>query len=438
MSEPEIDPAEAMAVLETLAGALFTGGPPNKGSVTWADRAALAPLTGPDAHRRAEARFHTLVQQIPAVTFMAALGSGENDIYVSPHVEQLLGFSQDEWLANPFLWYEQLHEDDRVLWNEEFARGCRTGGPFRAECRFRARDGAVKWVRGEARLHCDELGRPEFLQGVAFDITDAKRAQEIVLERAVAKAKIEEELAIARRVQLSLVPRSASLPGLEVAVEMVPAEDVGGDFVEARATADGGWLAIGDVSGHGLSAGLVMLMVQSAMAGICQATPDAAPSEVVAHLNEVVHDNLRTRMRQDDYVTLVVLRYHRDGRLCISGGHLDLLIKRRATGAVEVHRTRGAWVGAMSGLGDGAYFDDELRLEDGDVVVLYTDGITEATDAARHQLGLEPLEALVRAAPFDARAICERVILLARDHMHRQDDDMTVLAFRYHAPEVEP
>ena len=115
---------------------------------------------------------------------MAVLGEGKNEIYVSPHIEQMLGYTQEQWLEDPFLWYWRLHPDDRVLWNEEFARGCRTGGPFRAECRFMARDGHVVWVHGEARVISDDLGRPMFLQGVAFDITESKRAQELFLERA--------------------------------------------------------------------------------------------------------------------------------------------------------------------------------------------------------------------------------------------------------------
>ena len=128
----------------------------------------------------AEARYRALVEQIPAVTFMASLDGGLNEVYVSPQIEALLGFPQEEWMRNPVLWFRQLHPDDAELWNREFARGCSTGGPFRAECRFIARDGNVVWVHGEARLIRDEHGRPVLLQGVAFDITESKRAEEIV------------------------------------------------------------------------------------------------------------------------------------------------------------------------------------------------------------------------------------------------------------------
>src|SRR5688500_5886235 len=183
---------EAQDFLLRLASALFPDGPPDLARITWRDRRPGTEAGDRDGRsgvdsklRAAEVRYRTLVEQIPAVTFMAVLGEGENEVYVSPHIETLLGFTQKEWLENPFLWYRQLHPDDRDLWNEEFARGCRTGGPFKAECRFIARDGHVVWVRGEARVVKDDIGRPLFLQGVALDITESKRAEALLLRDAV-------------------------------------------------------------------------------------------------------------------------------------------------------------------------------------------------------------------------------------------------------------
>ena len=180
-------PGAAEGVLAHLASALFPSGLAAASQVTWSAEPSLTPPGDASAGRlkAAELRYRTLVEQIPAVSFMAALGEGDNEIYVSPHIEAMLGFTQKEWLEDPFLWYWQLHPEDRQLWIQEFTRGCQTGGPFRAECRFLARDGNVVWVRGEARLVKDELGRPLFLQGVAFDITDSKRAEALLLREAV-------------------------------------------------------------------------------------------------------------------------------------------------------------------------------------------------------------------------------------------------------------
>ncbi|QDU99194.1 PAS domain-containing sensor histidine kinase [Lignipirellula cremea] len=128
--------------------------------------------------RRFEARYRTLVEGLPAVTFMAALDEGLNELYVSPQIETLLGFSQEEWLGNPILWYSQLHPDDRKRWHTEFAVTCSTGKPFNSIYRFYSRAGNVVWVHGEAKVIRDEAGRPLFLQGVAFDITQMKIAED--------------------------------------------------------------------------------------------------------------------------------------------------------------------------------------------------------------------------------------------------------------------
>jgi PAS domain S-box-containing protein len=129
--------------------------------------------------RKLEARYRTLVEGIPAVTFMASLDESgdERELYVSPQVEALLGFTQKEWLEDPVLWYTRLHPDDRDRWHDEFARTCSTGEPFQSVYRFVARDGRIVWVHGEAKLVCDDDGRPLFLQGVAFDITAIKEAE---------------------------------------------------------------------------------------------------------------------------------------------------------------------------------------------------------------------------------------------------------------------
>ncbi|HSQ58745.1 MAG TPA: PAS domain S-box protein [Gemmata sp.] len=139
-----------------------------------------------------EARYRNLVEGIPAVTFMAAMDEAANELYVSPQIEELLGFTQQEWLDNPVLWYSQLHPADRVRWHKEFAHTCATGESFSSVYRFLARDGQVVWVHGEAQVVRDAAGRPLFLQGVAFDITGIKQAEE---ELKALNATLEERVA---------------------------------------------------------------------------------------------------------------------------------------------------------------------------------------------------------------------------------------------------
>jgi PAS domain S-box-containing protein len=163
--------------------------------------------------RKMEARYRILVEGIPAVTFMAALDDGTNELYVSPQIESLLGFSQKEWLENPVLWHTQLHPEDRQRWHIEFAKTCGTGQPFRSIYRFIARDGRVVWVHGEAKVvRDDDDGKPLFLQGVAFDITGMKEAEEklIALNQSL-EQRVQERTEIAERRARELQRSNADL-----------------------------------------------------------------------------------------------------------------------------------------------------------------------------------------------------------------------------------
>jgi PAS domain S-box-containing protein len=421
--------AEAEKLLGQLASALFPTGEHRLEQLTW-ERPA-GPGETAARLRAAEERYRTLVEQIPAVTFMAVLGEGKNEVYVSPHIEAMLGYSQKEWLEDPFLWYRQLHPDDRLSWNEEFTRGCLHGGPFRAECRFLARDGRVVWVHGEAAIIKDDLGRPSLLQGVAFDITESKRAHEVVLKQAVTAAKEAETLAIAQRVQTSILPRKFGVPGLEIAAKMIPADEVGGDYYDVIPTDDGCWIAIGDVSGHGIDAGLVMLMLQSAILATVIAQPAASPAEILRLVNLTLVHNIRTRLGTRDHVTLSLLRVHPAGRVVFAGAHEELLVFRERSGEHEVIATPGPWLGARNDVGR-FLVDTELTLADGDLVVLYTDGVTEARNEAGKMFELDNLIDAVRSVKHKpALLIRDHVLRTLRRFMARQQDDISLMVIRH-------
>ncbi|HEX4477034.1 MAG TPA: SpoIIE family protein phosphatase [Polyangiaceae bacterium] len=440
---PELDEAgleRARDFLDEMSRGLFPDGSPDPSLLTWPDAFAAVGAAVADTRsieerlKSAEARFVTLVEQIPAVTFMAVLGEGENEVYVSPHIETMLGYSQEEWLSDPFLWYTRLHPEDRALWNEEFARGCRTGGPFRAECRFIASDGHIVWVHGEARLVRDERGRPQFLQGVAFDITESKRAQETLLTNAVTRAKHEEEMVIARRVQMSILPSDPALEGLEIAAVTVPADDVGGDYYDVRSTNDGGWIAIGDVSGHGLDAGLIMLMVQSAASAISIARPSTSAKELLVLLNAVLFQNIAGRLAQKQYVTLSVLRYLRSGRVTFAGAHQDILVFRARTGKVERIKTPGPWIGIREQIRT-ATVESAFELRDGDLVVLYTDGVIEAANAAGDLFDVHRvIDVIERSHAEKPAVIRDRIVQEVSSFLEHRDDDITLIVARYSAP----
>jgi PAS domain S-box-containing protein len=129
-----------------------------------------------------EARYRALVEQIPAVVFMAYLDKGIGEAYVSPQIEAALGFSQSEWLEDPIRWYQRIHPDDKMRWSVEAAEMFTSGKPLRSAYRVMARDGRVLWFQCEAKMISREDGRPWFIHGVGFDITERKQLEEAILE----------------------------------------------------------------------------------------------------------------------------------------------------------------------------------------------------------------------------------------------------------------
>jgi PAS domain S-box-containing protein len=125
-----------------------------------------------------EDRYRALLDQIPAVVFMANLDEGSSEAYVSPQIEHSLGFSPAEWLEDPIRWYQHIHPDDKQRWSVEAAEMFLSGKPLRSSYRVIARDGHVVWFHCEAKMIRHGDGRPWFIHGVGVDVTDLKRAEQ--------------------------------------------------------------------------------------------------------------------------------------------------------------------------------------------------------------------------------------------------------------------
>jgi diguanylate cyclase (GGDEF)-like protein/PAS domain S-box-containing protein len=127
--------------------------------------------------RGAEERYRTLVERIPAVTFVDRADGSEEALYVSPQIEGMLGYTTEEWMEGR-LWRERLHLDDRerVLASDE--RFEAEGEAVDEEYRLLAKDGSVVWVREETVLVRGEGGEPLYVQGIMSDVTEKKEAEE--------------------------------------------------------------------------------------------------------------------------------------------------------------------------------------------------------------------------------------------------------------------
>jgi len=160
--------SDAEAILSELAGLFFQD--------------SAVPQEGRDRSLNVEARYRAIVEQIPAVVFMAYLDEGIGEAYVSPQIEAALGFSQREWLEDPIRWYQQIHPDDKQRWSVEAAEMFLSGNPLKSAYRVLSRDGRVIWFHCEAKMMRRNDGQPWFIHGVAFDITDLKRTEEALQE----------------------------------------------------------------------------------------------------------------------------------------------------------------------------------------------------------------------------------------------------------------
>ncbi len=130
--------------------------------------------------------YRRLVERLPAIVYASELGENGRWRYVSPQVEEILGYTPEEWLADPGLWARLLHPDDRErALSQETRKTIGTRNPPPVDYRMVTRDGRIVWILDEAVLEPDEAGTPVW-HGVLYDITERKSAEQ-ELQRAAAQ-----------------------------------------------------------------------------------------------------------------------------------------------------------------------------------------------------------------------------------------------------------
>jgi PAS domain S-box-containing protein len=181
-ADVEVDLAQAEEILQGLAGVFSHRMESATRLFSLSSEEVAAAQLNDGQLPNLEARYRALVEQIPAVVFMAYLDRGIGEAYVSPQIEAALGFSQEEWLEDPVRWYSHIHPDDKGRWSAEAAEMFLTGNPLRSAYRVISRYGRVMWFHCEAKMIRKENGDPWFIHGVGFDITDLKRTEEALQE----------------------------------------------------------------------------------------------------------------------------------------------------------------------------------------------------------------------------------------------------------------
>lgn len=245
------------------------------------------------------------------------------------------------------------------------------------------------------------------------------------------------ELEVTRQLQQIILPKAEELSQiseLDIAVFMEPAEEIGGDYYDIIRQNDHIKISIGDVTGHGLESGVLMIMVQTALRTLL-AHNETDLGKILTTINRTIYDNLQ-RMNSDKFVSLSLLDYY-NNILIVSGQHEEIIVVRGDSDRQPiVERIDTEYLGFPLGLESdisGFFNSAKVQLQSGDVVVLYTDGITEADDLKNEQYGLQRLmEVLKENWQLTATEIRESAIADLRSYIGTQKvyDDITLVVFK--------
>lgn len=236
------------------------------------------------------------------------------------------------------------------------------------------------------------------------------------------------EMEIAKRIQTALLPVDPSLAGYEIGATMLPADEVGGDYYDIIDIGGRKWFIIGDVSGHGVESGLIMMMTQTSVRSTLNTTPSATPSRVLAQVNTVIKENIQ-RLGAERYMTISALCFD-DDRITFAGKHQDIYVWRHSRNEIEILETDGTWLGIVD---DMAQFltDNRVDVGAGDIVLLFTDGITEAESKGGEMYGEDRLrEAMARNAHLPVKEILSNILRDVTIFAEKRSDDLTLLVVK--------
>lgn len=302
-------------------------------------------------------------------------------IWANPAFTLLTGYTQEEIVGRGLgILNSGVHGAGfyRELWET-----IRAGKVWRGEMINRRKDGTLYPEEQTITPVVDGEGVVRHYIAIKEDVTERKRAQEALLEN----ARMACDMGLARQIQRSLLPAAPPVAaGVRCAGRWVPAAHVGGDYYDFFPRDDGSLdTVIADVSGHSVGAALIMTEARSVIR--TQARSGGSPSVIVGSLNEILYDDLT---RAELFITMFYASYRPASRVLTyaSAGHNPPLLYRSAEGRCRELDAEGLILGVRPTV---AFEEREVRLEAGDTLFLYTDGITESDNGSGELFGVQRL-----------------------------------------------
>jgi PAS domain S-box-containing protein len=280
--------------------------------------------------------------------------------YVNHAFETTTGYTAAEAMGNtPRILRSGMH--DAAFYHDLWGR-ILSGQPFRGTVANRKRTGEIYWAEQTITPVRDDEGNITHFVSVLKDITELlkKKEQEV-------------ELHLARKVQQSFYRACAEIPGFDIAASTDPADETGGDYYDFICRPDGSLcIAVGDVSGHGISSALIMAETRAYVRSLAATMVD--PGEILALVNKMLHEDLK----DDRFVTLLLVCLDpRTRTLTFAGaGHEFGYLLNQSGEIAHVLKSSGPPLGPFA---DGLFSSDEtLKLEKEQILLLLTDGVTES------------------------------------------------------------